>query len=346
MGIRFLLLVFLSYFVAACGPSRMVSIRITRPAVIRFPAGVQSLVVADRTRPNQAALNVIEGILTGELPSEDRINAQEAVNSLRNRLGSSPRFSVKLFPERLMGNSLTSAFPDPLDWLKVKEICEREQSDVLLCIEIMDSDFIITHGSRIRNRREGSRQVEFTEFFAQGVGNIKMGIRAYYPKTNTILDQQIFRNSQTWEGAGSNPAAALALLINRAEANRQLVRLIAADYAYKISPMPVWIQRNMYGRSRETPSIEAGRREADVGKWKEAAETWKNGFLTSVNAKSSGKLAYNVAVAYEVMGELNLALQWAQDSYTRFGNSFGRRYAFQIEQRIQEELELNRQMSR
>ena len=343
---KLLFVLLLPFAIVACGPSRVVNILVTRPAAISFPPEVKSLAIVDRTRPESRALNILEGIFSGEMPEEDRIAAQEAVNSLRNELGNSPRYSVRLCPERLNGNSLTAAFPEPLSWQKVGEICERENSEVLLSLEIMDSDFIVTNGSRIRNRREGAREVAFTEFYAQGLGNIKMGIRAYYPKTNAILDQQIVNTSRSWEGVGNSAAAAAALLINKAEANRQLARMIAADYAYKISPMPVWVNRSMYGKSRHCPEIESGRRFADVGKWKEAGEIWKNAVPAAPDPKTAGMLAYNTAVAFEVLGDLNLALQWAQDSYTRYGNPQGRNYAQVIQQRMREEEILKQQMNR
>ena len=331
----------------SCGPARLVNLQVTRPADISFPTEAKNLVLVDRTKPDNQAINILEGIITGEMPEEDRIGAQEAVNSLNNELQRSPRFKAKMHPNRLSGNSLTAAFPQALEWPLVQRICSDEKSDVLLSLEVFDTDFVVTSGNRIKKRTEGTgpaaREVEYTEYYAQGVGNVKMGIRAYDPRTKTILDQQIFSETKTWEAVGKSVADAASLLISKVEANRQLARMVAADYAYKISPMPVWISRSMYGKSKDAPALEAGRRYADVGQWPEAVDTWKNG-IKSADPKDAGKLAYNTAVGYEVLGDFEQALQWARDAYTRFGNSFAREYVQLIEQRIQEENLLKQQM--
>ena len=339
-------LVMLSWL-ASCGPARLVNLQVTRPAAITFPAEANNLVLADRTKPDNQAINILEGIITGEMPAEDRIAAQEAMNSLKNELANSPRFKTKMHPNRLAGNCLTAEFPEALDWGLVQQICTEEKSDVLISLELFDTDFIVTNGNRIKKKTEGAgpaaKEVEYTEYFAQGLGNVKMGIRVYYPKTKTILDQQIFSETKTWEAVGKSITDAVALLINKVEANRQLARMVAADYAYKISPMPVWVSRSMYGKSKHAPALKAGRRYADVGQWPEAVDTWKNG-IKSAAQKDAGKLAYNTAVGYEVLGDFDQALQWARDAYTRFGNSFAREYVQVIEQRIQEENLLKQQM--
>ena len=87
----------------ACGPSRSVSFNVTRPAEIAMPAAAQTILLVDRTKFKNQTLNVIEGILTGELPGDDRFAVQEAMNALKNTLYNSPRFNVKVSPERLEG---------------------------------------------------------------------------------------------------------------------------------------------------------------------------------------------------------------------------------------------------
>jgi len=340
-----ILLISASGLLHSCGPSRMVQLRVTRPAALTFPSEVKNLVLLDRTKPTSQTLNILEGIVTGEMPSEDRIGAQEAVNSLKNELLASPRFTTKVHPVRLTGNSLSAAFPQALDWPQVQQICSAENADVLVSFEIFDSDFVVTNGSRIQTRAEGSKSVSFTEYYAQGLGNLKLGIRTYYPKTNTILDQQIFNSTRTWEGVGSNPAAAAALLISKVEANRQLAKMVAADYAYKISPMPVVVNRYLYGKSGDAPALEAGRRYADVGQWKEAIDTWKTG-LPAASPRDAGKLAFNIAIGFEVLGDFDFALEWARDAYTRYGNSQGMDYVRVIEQRIQDEILVKQQLQK
>jgi hypothetical protein len=320
---------------------------VTRPAEITFPPDAKTILLVDRTRMENGAVNILEGLLTGELPADDRVAAQEAVVSLKNRLATSPRFAVKMFPDRMKGNSLTSAFPQALDWAIVHQLCTSNGADVVVALEIFDSDFIVTNGTRLKKKTEGEgakkREVEYTEYYAQGVGNVKMGIRAYHDKSKSILDQQLFTESKSWEAVGKNALDAAALLISKSEANRYLAAAVGSDYAYKISPLPVRLSRSFYGKSKHAPSVATGTRYADVNQWQQAIDSWKQG-LNNASQKDAGKLAYNIAVGYEVLGEYGSALTWARDAYTRYGNNIAREYVRQLEGRISDEKLLKKQM--
>src|SRR4051812_39371810 len=171
-------------YISACGPSKNVSFNITQPAEITLPADVNTILLVDRTKFEHESVNIIEGILTGELPADDKAAAQEGLNSLKKKLDSSPRFNVKICTERLKGNSITTAFPEPLPWNKVDELCTANNAEVVVALEVFDSNFIITNGSRVKKRTEGdgknAHQVDYTEYYAQGVGSLKIGIRTYY----------------------------------------------------------------------------------------------------------------------------------------------------------------------
>src|SRR6188768_2155364 len=76
----------------ACSQSKYVSFNVTQPAEITFPSDVNTVLLIDRTKFDNKALNTIEGILTGELPADDRYAAQELLSRLKNTLDASPRF--------------------------------------------------------------------------------------------------------------------------------------------------------------------------------------------------------------------------------------------------------------
>jgi tetratricopeptide (TPR) repeat protein len=201
----------------------------------------------------------------------------------------------------------------------------------------------------VKKKTEGEgankREVEYTEYYAQGVGNVKMGIRSYHNKSKSIVDQQLFTETKTWEAVGKNAIDAAALLISKSEANRYLATAVGSDYAYKISPMPVTISRDFYGKSKHTPAMARGTRFADVNDWSKAIDHWKSA-LSTPNEKDAGKLAYNIAVGYEVLGEYGTALTWARDAYTKYGNNVAREYVGFLEGRINEEKRLNQQMGK
>lgn len=331
---------------ASCSKTKIVTMNAMRPADIHLNPEIKNILVLDRTKQKDA-VNIIEGVLTGELPQEDKAAVQQIMSSLRGTLLNSPRFQSNIASERLQGNSLTAAFPAPLSWSQIDDLCNRYNVQAVVAIEIFDSDFIITDGKKRTKKTVGEgankKEVEVDEYFAEGVANLKAGIRLYDQKGQRIIDEQLISRTNKWRATAASKADAIAKLINKRDATLQMGKQIGSDYAYKIAPLPIRVSRTFYKKHRKAPAIESGTRQADVNQWNDALDTWKNG-IPMAGEKQAGYLTYNVAIAYEVIGEFDLAIQWAQDAYTRYGNKKARDYVRVLYARKANEERANRQM--
>lgn len=326
---------------------RTVTMNTMRPAEITFPSYVNGVLLLDRTEFDNKVLGILESILTGEIPGEDKAGAQETLSSMQMALMSSPRFEVKRANERLTGNSITSAFPDPIPWSKIESLCQQYGTEAIVSLEIFNSNFIVTHGSRkIKQKvKEGDevKEVEVDGFYAEGIASVKVGFRLYDPKARTIVDQQLITRRNTWEATGTTLLEAMSALIAKSEATKQVARASGSNYAHKIAPMPVRLSRQFYSKSRRTPAITAGRRQADVNDWHGAIQTWESGIARAKN-KDAGKLSYNIAIAHEVLGDLEAAKNWSGRAYVQHGNKKARTYHRALERRQEDELRVEKQL--
>ncbi len=145
-------------------------------------------------------------------------------------------------------------------------------------LNYFDSDFIVTDGVRQVEKQiksgDSTRTVMVNEFYAEGVGSLKMGIRLYYPRNKDIMDQQYLNQTNTWNSAAQSKAEALAKLVNKVNATIELSSILASNYAYRIAPMPVQLSRFYYKKSKEVPGIERGSRLAEVNNWEGARQVW------------------------------------------------------------------------
>jgi hypothetical protein len=345
---RFLIFIMLSAFgLSSCMKS--VSINTLRPADITIPNDIQSIVLVDRTAYDRDAVGVIEGILTGEGINEDQDGVMAMFSSLQNSLRVSPRFDVVLASEKLRGQNILGSFPDPLDWRQVDQLTRKYNTDALLAIEIFDSNFIVTNGKRKNTRtvedEDGNkREEEYTEFFAEGVGNTRIGIRLYDAKNRTVIDQDIYTQNKTWEASATSLKEALAQLVSKSQATKYLAQSVGNTYAGKIAPMPIRISRSYYAKPKKNVYLSKGARQASVSQWESAIQTWKTGLRNSNDRKESGRMAYNIAVGYEILGDLFLAHEWAGRSYVDYGNKKGRSYASQLNNRMITEEILDEQL--
>ncbi|EAY24659.1 DUF6340 family protein [Microscilla marina] len=350
LTLYFISLTLLATSVMSCSTGRRkVTLRTSRPADILVPPKVKSLLVVDRTKFNKNLLNVAESVLTGEFPEEDKAATQALIQAFRAKLTASTRFTSKVAPIREGGNSMTTAFPKPLSWSKIQALCATYKTDAVVAIEIFDTDFIITHGTQKTKKKvkEGgvTKQVEVNEFYARGVNKIKVGIKFYIPASQSMIDQKLYKKTGTWKAAAASKAAAVRTLISKTNASRRLSEKIGRYYAYRISPMPMRITRHFRGKAKRAPELEQGSRYADVAKWAEAIKVWKSGLGRARN-KESGYLAYNIAVGYEVLGDLKNAKEWAQTSYIRYGNKYGKEYYDLLQRRIRNETRAKQQLNK
>lgn len=318
-------------FLASCGMNQSVSIDTIRPADIDLPNHLNSIVLVDRTEFDRQFWNVGEALATGELPEADKAAVQQSVVRLREILNTSPRFQdIKISPYRLKGNSFSTAFPEALSWSTIYNLCKRHKVDAVLAIEIFDTDFLVTES--IKNVKKTvktdstEREITVPKYYAKAIGNIKMGIRLYDLQGEQIIDQQIITDQRRWEGTADSKAEAVAKLINASRAQQVLSAEIGKDYAYKIAPLPVTISRRFYGKAKKSRHVEAGARYAKVSDWRMAIERWKQGLKVAPD-KECGKLCYNLALAYEVQGNLAEALKWAQRGYATYDNKPARQYS-------------------
>jgi len=327
--------------ITSCTHTRLVHMNALRPAEITMPREVQKIIVVNRTKFDKKAKEIIEGVFTGELPGDDRKGVIEAIFAFQQNVTQTPRFKVEIAEEVLEGNSVMTNFPDPLSWEEVEKLCNKYEADVLIAAEVFDTDFIVTSGANSVKVSEGP--IPRVQFYARGNGSATIGFRLYDPVEKIIVDEQLITERHHWEASGPGIINARSSLIGRAEAIKYVSRLVGGTYAYKISPMPVRVTRTFYSKHRKSPEIAIGARYGDVNQWAEALEAWERG-LPHARRKQAGYLCYNIAIAHEVQGNLDSAIEWAQKSYVEYRDKRARDYVRRLRNRAAAEERLEEQL--
>ena len=124
-----------------------ITFRAMLPAVVEVPKHIETIAIIDRSVPDDNILNIIEGGLTGEGIGQDKLGTQTAIDGLNAMLQNSVKFAVIRTNEAMIGQDIISAaFPEPLPWTKIEEICKKYEADAIIALEKYDSDFIPTGG--------------------------------------------------------------------------------------------------------------------------------------------------------------------------------------------------------
>jgi hypothetical protein len=229
-------------------------------------------------------------------------------------------------PEVLKGgSSMSAAFPAGLDWEIISGLCRKYNVDAIMAIEIFDSDFIIIPG--------GVQTI-----------TVKAGIRMYDPVSQSIIDQYVFSHRMEMVRSINSLEAAIGTLQDKNAAIRQVSYDAGVIYGRRISPSWIRVSRTYYRKSKGDDNLAEGARMMEVNDWDAAESALLKAVETGKKRKTRGRAAHNLAVVYEIQGDLDEAKAWAQTAWGRYKNKDSRDYLYEINRRISESQILDQQL--
>jgi len=325
--------------------SAWVKLTLLRPAQISVSQHIQKLVVLDRTIPEDERANMIEQVLTGEIMRQDEQAIQHTINGIVAVIQSAPRFTIERATERYIGETSGTIFPDALPWDVVENLCNNYESDAIVAVETLDSDYMITKGTRMVEKKDpDGNKINVLEFTAEGVGIVNVGIRLYDPKERTITDQYQFSEQLKWDAHAGSVADAAQGILDKVAAINEVCYRAGEIYAQRVSPTYYTVKRYFYNKPKNNKYLTEGVRKSEVADWNGAIESWEKAIEKGKKDKDKGRAAFNIAVAYEVLGDLDKALEWAAKSYTEYEEKDANDYYRTLKNRINNEAYAKQQL--
>lgn len=306
----------------SCASSGYVYLNYPQEPVLVLPREIDDIAVVNRclTNEEEKPNKTLESIATGEIVGSDKLASDEAIKGIFDGLRNKDDIRLVIPTTLRLPGTGTRKTPDILDWEKVSEICDETESDALLVLETFDSnsDFVLNTAveqvSSVLQTGKPSGRIP-----RRARVNVVSYWRLYDPSTKTILDQ--FQQTHFMDFDLANGGIPLTALPETAYAS-------GLDYTSRLYPSFFRVRRDMYkkGKGRDKRLFDAGWRRTEVANWNEAISIWSE--IANVRkSKSAGRAAYNIAVANEVLGNTDLALEWAQRSYQDYGDKMARDYA-------------------
>ncbi len=319
---------------ASC--TRTVYVPVLRPAMVDPPPHIESIAIVDRTTPEDTSRHIVESVITGSLPGLNREAAQSSVEGVVRTLENSPRYSIVRTTKRLTTPETGGNWPSPLCREKIVSLSEKYGTDAILALEAFDSDLIVTGGQRkVKPAGEGGTLLR-REYHTGGIARVKLGYRLYDVKSNAIADEYMFTHDNKWESSGN----IVQMVVGQAVDHRRMVNDISNQagiiYAERITPRWVRLNREFFTKGRFNKDFKTGVRRATVNDWYGATEAWHRS-ANSGYRKTAGRSAFNLALMYEIDGDLHTAKEWAQKAYTDYGIRKARQYVLKLEKRIREQ---------
>ncbi len=295
------------------------------PAIIDLPKHMQVAAMIDRTFVEDGASNVIEGLITGEMIGEDKLATQILMDGVYAMLENAATISLKRTTEVYPGGSpFNAAFPEPLSWTEIESLCEKYQVDAIVAIEKFDTDFLIIPG-------------------ANQVATVKAGIRMYDPALKSIIDQYEYSHQESWNTGKLTLETAIDGLLSKNAALREASYEAGIAYGRRLSPSWYRISREYYRKSKGDDVFAEGARMMEVNDWDAAKEALLQA-VDNGHRKTRGKASHNLAVVYEIEGNLEEAKVWAQAAWGKYKNKKSKDYLYDLNRRINEIARVNQQL--
>ncbi len=336
----------LALALGAC--TRNTTLQVLQPAQMTLPEHITTVAIVDRSKPSKGWSNFLEGLLTGEEIGQDRRSRQTAVDGLTNALTRTPRFQAKSTGLEMDGSKTGGRMPPALDWSEVDKICRDYNTNAVVTIESFDSDNSRSARPVSETKKDKTgKKYTVTTYQSQQRTGVRIGWRLYDPKTKIILDEFVTDDYLERRGNGTTERAALSNLPSQLDVTRDVAYNVGIEYGARIAPIYINVSRAYYTKAKgyKDHMKEAARHLAnrDIEK---ATTLWKKVIALSAttNRKAAGRAAYNMAVASEISGNLDLALEWAQKAYTDYGNKKAREYINIIKARKNDARKVDAQM--
>lgn len=322
--IRFSIISLFAIALLAAGCSKYAYVSLNYPTAPEayLPEDVNSIAILNRSLPGEdgEGSKTAEAILTGEVAGSDRLASDECIKGVYDAVTGLPGTEL-VIPARLrMPGTGTRELPEMLDWEKVEEICGKEEADVLLVLETFDSNSDLL----VSAARDQVASLITTGAPSPAIpGEVKVQVtstwRMYDPRTRRIIDQYRHDSYMAFDTrAGILPPTALP----------EAAYAAGRAYMERYLPGHYRVKRRLYQRTSGSAKhqFRAGYRRSEVANWEGAAAIWQE-LTDHPKRKTAGRACLNMAVANEVFGRSDIALEWAQRSYEYFDDKLGREYS-------------------
>ncbi|NOY38642.1 MAG: tetratricopeptide repeat protein [Chlorobi bacterium] len=317
-----------------CGAAR-ITFDVLTPAPVTIPGYIQKIALMNRSAGANEDLDRLEAFLTGEGKDRDRIPAQFVLDGLSGSLQNNTQFTVVRIPEIMKGSATGNQFPAPLPWNVVSGLCKKYGAGALIALESYDSDFLLTPDVG------GTISGENPE--ASGMATIHCGFRFYDPKSRTIIDEFGFRHTHAWNPGLGLVISTVIMLKQKPKVIREASITAGRVYAERITSAWFKVSRDYFKKGSGNPDLGLGARMMEANNWDEAITALERA-VNQGSRKSRGRAAHNLAVVYEILGDLQQAKDWASVAWGQYKEKKSKEYGYILTNRINEQEILNHQL--
>jgi tetratricopeptide (TPR) repeat protein len=261
------------------------------------------------------------------------INDIQTVDTLLKATGEllfeSGRFDFVIPENRFPKIENTSLMAGEMPWNEVRELCDTFKTDALLSLDYFKTRVITDYektvnfevfSNNFRDEARAEMKVSYEALF-----------RIYDPSVEKVIMRKFMRDTVIWNGVDRSARDLFYWFTPVKQALTEAGIAIALDLSGEISP--TWLKDRRSYFANGDANLKSAAPLVNSGQWEQALALWMNTAETSNSKSIKSKAEFNIALAYEMLGDIDSAIDWAMKSYTTMYRINTYNYLETLEQR-------------
>ncbi|GAB6010501.1 DUF6340 family protein [Viscerimonas tarda] len=298
------------FFIAlsSCSTIETIRISVEKPAQVTLPPSIRSIVIVNNAvqQPDSIGYTIVNG--KGE---DDVVVPSDSLNAINN----------------MLTQALAQFMDDEKFFDKVTLFDKPLRTDNVFLAETLIDDTTI---QRIAAETGADAVVSLDRFLTK----IILIKQARYHTNLSMLEVKIQAKFRVYSNEGKlmGPPVSFNDTLYWNDANEYVpfpgmkegLKQAALHTADKMVPMfiPYWMEQNRWYYTNSGGKMMKATQYAVANKWKEAALIWGEVYETEESSVRRAKLASNIALANEMLDDVENAMNWANISYNLFEECF------------------------
>lgn len=311
----FILTAFL-FFTSGCAGIKYLTVETHEPAQVTLPSNVLSIVIANNVvqQPDDVGHDITP---LGRSQTERAKVSSDSIaifytEALAQFLDEEDYFFQVFYYDKPLRSDTHFFQEQPLLPERMNEIREETGADAIISL---DKLLIETHEQQL------FRQQGYT--YSNLRAKIQSLLRVYMPTMEGKIPAVQYNDSLTWEGFDIQDGRAYAEVM--IPSTEEAMKIMAVRAAEKMTTVfaPHWEMQDRWYYTSASSLMREGEAYAKEANWAEAIIKWEAYYNGRSNKKDKGKAANNIALAYEMMDNMDEAYKWATVANELFLESMG-----------------------
>ena len=315
--------------------TKLINVQIVSNPKIALAPEVKKIALVNLVKTNNIG-NKLGEVLAGEIPGNDSRLAAESLNSLEITIASSKKYAVSQSAIKIPQKNNNLSFGEPISWTKIDSIAKSENADVVIALEYFNASFAVNINQTLLNDNNNPTYGAIVPNLLPGLGRVygesraETGFRIYDNLHKTIVFQN---NASFFQNHSINYFDAVKMVMVKNDHLYDISRYAGQQFAGNFFPVRFIANRKI--TKYKSAKFKMAYRLAIVGQWQSAADIFEQILNESTSTRAKWRSAYNMALCYEVLGDLPRAYKMAQEAYAISGKRKALDYANLINGRIQ-----------